>query len=123
MITGREREQAILNKLLHSKRAEFLAIYGRRRVGKTFLIHEFFKDKGIYLEITGSNKASKSEQLMNFHKEFAALFPEEAPTKAPKNWSDAFDLVLSIVRKINPHTKFIFFSMSSLGFHLPNLDF
>ena len=109
MITGRKREQVILNKLLNSKRAEFLAIYGRRRVGKTFLIHEFFKNKGIYLEITGRNKASKSEQLMNFYKEFSSLFPEESPAKPPKGWSKAFELVLSIVRKTNPDTKFIFF--------------
>lgn len=51
MIIGREKEQALLTKLLNSKRAEFLAIYGRRRIGKTFLINEFFNDKGVYLKV------------------------------------------------------------------------
>jgi uncharacterized protein len=63
MIRGRAKEQAILNKLFKSKNPEFLAVYGRRRIGKTFLIREFFKNKGIYLEITGSNKSSKSSQF------------------------------------------------------------
>ena len=39
-IIGREREQQILEERLSSGRAEFIAVYGRRRVGKTFLIKE-----------------------------------------------------------------------------------
>ena len=43
-IIGREREIKVLQRLLDSPRPEFLAIYGRRRVGKTYLIHEYYKD-------------------------------------------------------------------------------
>ena len=46
-IIGREREQEVLNRLLAGGEPEFLAIYGRRRVGKTYLIHESLKDRGI----------------------------------------------------------------------------
>ena len=41
-IIGREREQEILEQCLDSKRPEFLVVFGRRRVGKTFLIKEYF---------------------------------------------------------------------------------
>ena len=47
-IFAREREIEKLQRLLASEKPEFLAIYGRRRVGKTYLIQEFFKDKGIF---------------------------------------------------------------------------
>lgn len=42
-IIGRIREKDILSSCLSSKRPEFVVVYGRRRVGKTFLIKEFFK--------------------------------------------------------------------------------
>jgi len=42
-IIGRVEEQEILGEILKSKRAEFLALYGRRRVGKTFLVRNFFE--------------------------------------------------------------------------------
>lgn len=109
MIIGREKERAILTKLLHSKKAEFLAIYGRRRIGKTFLIHEFFKDKGIYLLVTGTKKAPKSEQLKNFYRGLCALFPNANQEERPKEWSDAFDMLLKEIQKLNPSTKFILF--------------
>lgn len=106
MIVGREREVSILKKILKSEKAEFIAIYGRRRIGKTFLIHEFFKDKGVYLEITGSNKASKKEQLKNFSRELRTLFPKNFEFN---DWTDAFDALLKEIKLINPATKFIFF--------------
>ncbi|MEI8301353.1 MAG: hypothetical protein WCG10_07110 [Chlamydiota bacterium] len=55
---GREKELEILETLFKSTEAQFLAIYGRRRVGKTYLISNFFKDKGIYFELTGLTSSS-----------------------------------------------------------------
>jgi hypothetical protein len=105
-IIGREKELHILKKILKSEKAEFLAIYGRRRIGKTFLIHEFFKDKGIYFEVTGSNKASKKEQLKNFTRELRTLFPG---TYKFDDWTDAFDALLKGIESKDPLKKFIFF--------------
>lgn len=106
MIIAREKELEILKKHLRSKKAEFLAIYGRRRIGKTFLIHEFLKNEGIYFEITGSNKASKKEQLKNFNRELRVLFPE---TETIEDWPDAFDILLKKIKTIDSNKKFIFF--------------
>ena len=44
-IIGRKQEIEELNRLYHSDRAQFVAVYGRRRVGKTYLINQVFKDK------------------------------------------------------------------------------
>jgi uncharacterized protein len=106
---GREDEKKKLNELLESDRAEFLAIYGRRRVGKTYLISEFLKDKGIYFEITGSKKAPKSEQLRNFFREFSLLFPDETIDVCPKDWGEALSLLTSALAKIPRNQKIILF--------------
>ena len=45
MIIGRKTEQNILTDIFNSKKAEFVAVYGRRRVGKTYLIEQFFLKK------------------------------------------------------------------------------
>ena len=51
-IIGREKEKQLLTSLLKSKKPEFLAVYGRRRVGKTFLIREFFQNSFAF-QLTG----------------------------------------------------------------------
>lgn len=109
MIIGREKEKGILNKLLRSKKAEFLAIYGRRRIGKTFLIHEFFKNQGIYLRVTGTRNVPKREQLKNFYRSLRAIFPDSEEEGQLKDWSDAFDILEKQLRKLDPSVKFILF--------------
>ncbi|MFW9873668.1 MAG: ATP-binding protein [Candidatus Thorarchaeota archaeon] len=108
-LIGRLEEKKILNNLYKSENAEFLAIYGRRRVGKTFLVREFFKDKGIYFEITGSVNADTEEQLKNFHTEYRALFDNEEITKPPKNWGEAFKRLKTSVLNIKKPQKIIIF--------------
>ncbi len=106
---GRENEKRQLKELYDSDKAEFIAIYGRRRVGKTFLISEFFKDKGIYFEITGSKKAPKSEQLRNFYREFTAIFSDIEANAVPKDWGDAFHMLKEAISKIPETQKVILF--------------
>lgn len=64
-IIGRKEEISILKKLASSKQAELLAVYGRRRVGKTYLIRSFF-EKQVVFEFTGVHNASLKQQLENF---------------------------------------------------------
>lgn len=105
-IIGRQKELEILDRLWNSKKAEFLAVYGRRRIGKTFLIYQFFKDKGVYFEITGSHNATKKEQLKNFAREFRDLFGDNSEFQ---DWGDAFDALHQKIQHLNPDQKFIFF--------------
>jgi len=81
-------------------------VYGRRRVGKTFLINRFFQSKGVYFEITGSHKATKKEQLRNFSRALRDLFGH---TYHFQEWDEAFDILRQHIEKIDPSKKFIFF--------------
>ncbi len=106
---GREKEKKQLKELLDTDKAEFLAVFGRRRVGKTYLINEYFKDKGIYFEITGSKKAPKHEQISNFYREFTAIFPEEEGISQPKDWGTALHLLKNALAKISENQKIVLF--------------
>ena len=65
-ILGRQDEIKTLEKLYDSKRSEFVALYGRRRVGKTFLIKQMFSEKYTF-QVTGLSNLGYQEQLTNFY--------------------------------------------------------
>lgn len=88
-IVGRKKEIVRFDRLLKSDKAEFLAIYGRRRVGKTFLVDQFFQGKGLFFEITGTKNTPRSEQLRKFHREWANLFDNPKQLLPPKDWGEA----------------------------------
>ena len=69
MIVGRKKEQAILHNLLNSTQSEFVAVYGRRRVGKTFLIRETFSYDFAF-QHTGILDAPLNEQLAELLQKF-----------------------------------------------------
>src|SRR5687767_9424386 len=88
-IIGRENEISILEELLQSRQPELLAIYGRRRVGKTFLIKKFFRDY-IVFSCTGQYNGKKNEQLINFTEKLNFYFPENKNLLAARTWQQAF---------------------------------
>lgn len=108
-IFGRVEEIKILERLIASSSPEFLAIYGRRRVGKTYLIHEFFKDKGIYFCVTGTQKSSKQSQLHKFYRELQNMFKSSNENHEPKNWDDALFALKEAICKIDKTKKVIIF--------------
>ncbi len=108
-IVGREEEKRLLEKLFCSERAEFLAVYGRRRVGKTYLVRNYFRNKGVFFEITGSFNRSPKDQLANFYTEFKALFDSAKESTTPKNWRDAFARLVKAVEMIEGKQKVILF--------------
>jgi len=64
-IIGREKEKRDLKKYISSEQSEFIAIYGRRRVGKTFLVKELL-DGSFTFRMTGKENARLGDQLLNF---------------------------------------------------------
>lgn len=86
-IVGRKNEIAMLDRLLSSQESEFLAVYGRRRVGKTYLIRAAFHQK-LTFECTGLMNAPKEEQLLNFWITLAKV--HDIPSTSPKTWLKAF---------------------------------
>ena len=73
LIVGRKREIDLLNRFINSDEAEFIAVYGRRRVGKTFLVKSLFhKDFSFYM--TGLANSDFKKQLQNFTDAFSQYF-------------------------------------------------
>jgi len=89
ILIGRKEEQAILQEALHSKSAEMVAVFGRRRVGKTYLIKHTYQAQ-IAFELTGLQSSDKAEQLQNFSNQLSIFSQSSVPVKTPTNWLDAF---------------------------------
>lgn len=89
-IIGRKKELKILAEALSSNSAEFIAIYGRRRVGKTYLIKNYFgRQNGIFFELTGNEDTMKN-QLKNFSVSLSKAFFNGAEMAVQSSWMDAF---------------------------------
>ena len=87
MIIGRQNQQQLLLSLLEKEDSQFVAIYGRRRVGKTYLVRETYNTY-ITFQHTGLQKVNKKGQL----KEFRRSLQSAGMVKVPRisDWFDAF---------------------------------
>lgn len=101
-IVGRKEEIEELEKLYHSDRPEFVAIYGRRRVGKTFLIKQALKDR-ITFQHTGvspidqdGDRSRMKVQLESFY--YSLLNQGLEGYKVPKTWMEAFFLLEQLLQ-------------------------
>lgn len=95
-LIGRNIEQRELRKYIDSEHAEFIAVYGRRRVGKTFLIREMFCTEFAF-EVSGTIGGRRNEQMFNFMQSLR-LYGYEEPQQ-PTTWNEAFD---SLQRLLQP---------------------
>ena len=98
-IVGREKEQAALRQYHDSGAPEFLALYGRRRVGKTFLIREYFGGRFDFY-VTGLAGGKKEEQLWAWNMAVKSSFGETDENAA--SWLDAFALLRKKLEKLDP---------------------
>ena len=106
IIVGRKKEIECLQQVVKSGESEFVAIYGRRRVGKTFLIREFFSNNFAFY-FSGSEKSSMKTQLLNFRNAYQEYFKTIIPT--PENWTTAFAMLKNALSNIKkPGRKIIF---------------
>ena len=97
-LIGRVKEKSILNKALLSNEPEMVAVIGRRRVGKTFLIRTVYKNK-IDLEFTGIQHTKTKAQIENFHFLVDNFADEKEPLPLPKNWLAAFRQLITVLQK------------------------
>ncbi len=97
-IVGRIEEKKVLKSCLSSSKPEFIVIYGRRRIGKTYLIKEFFNQKFSFY-ISGVNKGSNNIQLKNFSNALKE-YGYEGETKI-KDWLDAFNCLKKLLKQDN----------------------
>ncbi len=96
MIIGRKDELKIFKEAYESKTAELIALYGRRRVGKTFLVTKYFGEKEdcLYFSVTGMKEGKLRQQLENFVNRIAIAFYHTGMSLAlPKNWFAALEVL------------------------------
>jgi|SRR3989338_158412 len=105
-LIGRAEEIAILENIYHSDKPEFLALYGRRRVGKTFLIRQFFDvKKAVFFNVTGSKNGPLQEQIRHFTDQISAVFYKGVSITAGKNWEENFKLLTKVIQEQAPKNK------------------
>lgn len=109
IMVGRTAEKQILDEILESPASELVAIYGRRRVGKTFLVHSVFENE-IVFEFTGSHNAPVKTQLENFSRELTKIAKSRVPLAVPSNWGAAFAMLEAWLEpQIQKQKKVVFF--------------
>ena len=100
MIIGRKREQESLEDAFRSRESQFITVYGRRRVGKTYLIREFFLRKDcIFLHVTGEQHGKLKDQLEVFRNDAHKTFPSKIWLKRLNNWREALDFLTDEIKK------------------------
>lgn len=107
LILGRCQEKITLEKIYASRKSEFVAICGRRRVGKTFLVREFF-DESLVFQTAGLANGTLQFQMTNFYKEMLEAGLRDMPHEKPRSWTDIFFLLRSLVSASKQKRKVIF---------------
>jgi len=106
-LIGREKEKKILHEVYNSNVSEFVAVYGRRRVGKTFLVREAFAEKLVF-DVAGLANVGAKEQLINFNISLNKNNTGET-FEVVKNWLTAFEQLITLVSQSPQKRKVIFF--------------
>ncbi len=105
-LIGRKQECDRLKKCLDSDSAQLIVIYGRRRVGKTFLVNQFFKNRFDF-KVTGLYNEPKETQIKAFMTELNNQTQKE--NLIPKDWIDAFNLLKNYLKSLPQDEKHIVF--------------
>lgn len=104
-LIGRKRERDFINSLLLADNSDFTVVYGRRRIGKTFLVREHFNNTFDF-QLTGLANSTTRQQLKNFH---ASLKKHSKKVfEQPKTWFDAFKQLIEVLEKGRKKKKVVF---------------
>ena len=121
-IAGRQKEIKILQSLFEERESSFLAVYGRRRIGKTYLVRQVYKEKLVF-ECTGLNEKDMSQQLENFWMMLNEAHPNEQATEIPKTWLQAFFQLRAYLNTFKSTEKKIIFLDEIPWFETPKSGF
>ncbi|MBP5523904.1 MAG: AAA family ATPase [Bacteroidaceae bacterium] len=104
-IIGREYEQGLINQYYESPTSEMVAIYGRRRVGKTYLVKKCFDEKFDFW-FTGMYETTRVVQLFQFEKELSRC--ANRPVGKLKDWYAAFDALRDYLHSLGKKKVVVF---------------
>lgn len=104
-IIGREAEKDALARVWESNQSEFVAVCGRRRVGKTFLVREYFEEQMVF-QVSGIANGNTGEQLKNFY--YTLRRYDSSVSEMPKDWIDAFELLIRYLSSLSIERKVVF---------------
>ena len=105
-IIGREKELSVLHECLMSDKSEFIALYGRRRIGKTFLVRESLEQEFVFYA-SGLLNEGLERQIAAFNKEIIAYGGNDiAPAK---NWNEAFENLNTLINLSSKKGKKVIF--------------
>lgn len=107
-LVGRDNEIETFKHCLSSSESKLIALYGRRRVGKTFLVRKYFEGQ-MQFELTGLHNGSMEDQLEHFSKTLAKFGHEEAIDFIPETWFAAFDMLGRYIDNIKMKRKKVIF--------------
>lgn len=105
MFIGRKKEVEILKNTYKSGQSEFVTVYGRRRIGKTFLVRYVFNNSFTF-EHSGLAGVSMQKQLQAWY--FSLKEYGLTAKHTPKNWIEAFDLLKQLIKSSRKKKKVIF---------------
>ena len=113
-IIGRETEIATLERLYKSKKSEFVAIYGRRRVGKSYLVNEVYGSKIAFLAVgtylkdgDKNNETYRKLQIEHFYDSLIVSGLETSGIEKPTCWREAFLLLRKLLEGIHSRRKVV----------------
>jgi uncharacterized protein len=121
-LIGRIEERHIFNDCLQANESRLIAVYGRRRVGKTFLIRNHF-DKLIKFEISGLHNGDKEAQLKEVFDIVSSYGLPPNKLMYPTSWMDAFNLIETYLNTLKGQKKKVIFFDELPWFDTPKSNF
>jgi len=107
-LTGRGYEKNLFLKILTTKESELIALIGRRRIGKTFLVRQVYA-KNINFDMVGLQNGTQQEQLQIFTSRLTTYIQSNIPLQLPKDWLEAFELLKTYLNSIKSKKKRVLF--------------
>ena len=109
---GRKKEVEELNRLYNSNKAELVAIYGRRRIGKTYLVDETFKGRITFRHaglspVDENKKGMLKAQLEHFY--YSLMLQGMKKSKKPGSWLEAFYMLEKYLEEIDDGSRQVIF--------------
>ncbi|HMQ48192.1 MAG TPA: ATP-binding protein [Saprospiraceae bacterium] len=109
IFVGRHREIQLIKEAWQKPESRFIAVYGRRRVGKTYLIRHTLAQH-ISFQMSAIANIDTKQQLLNFHTALLRRIGQEITTdKVPENWFMAFQALISYLEQLPEGKKVVFF--------------